>query len=100
MSDLIKELIEEFKKEKKKIEHETKKINKANKIVAKVNEEGCVEALEIRGNREAILSTICVILQRMEEYGDDSATNMAMTILTALEIRKEMDEWKSNIRFI
>ena len=92
MDDLIKELTEEFKKEKKKIEGENKKINKANKIVAKVNEEGCVEVLEIRGNTQAILSTICVILQRMEEYSDDSATNMAGIILTALEMWKEMND--------
>lgn len=92
MDNLIKELVEEFKKEKKKIENENKKINKANKIVAKVNEEGCVEVLEISGNQEAILSTICVILQNMEEYGGDSATNMAMLILAALEMRKEIND--------
>lgn len=92
MNDLIKELTEEFKKEKKKIEKKNKEINKENKIVAKVNKEGCVEVLEIRGNQEAILSTICVILQNMEEYCGDSAINMATIIRTALEMRKEMND--------
>lgn len=92
MNDIIKELTEEFKKEKKKIARENKEINKENKIVAKVNEEGCVEVLEIRGNTEAILSTICVILQNIEEYGGDSAIKMAKIILTALEMRKEMND--------
>lgn len=92
MNDLIKEITEEFKKEKKKIDRENKKTNKANKIVAKVNEEGCVEILEISGNEQAILSTICVILQNIEECGGDSATNMATIILTALEMRKEMND--------
>ena len=100
MDDLIKELVEDFKKERKKIARENKKINKSSKIVAKVNEEGCVEVLEIRGSRDAILSTICIILQNMEEYGGDSATNMATIILTALEMEKKIHEWKSNIRFI
>lgn len=92
MDDLIKEITEEFKKEKKKIERENKKINKANKIVAKVNEEGCVEVLEISGNEQAILSTICVILQKIEECGGDSARNMAMVILSSLEMREEMND--------
>lgn len=92
MDNLLKELVDEFKKEEKKYEKKGKEINKACKIAAESNEDGSVGSVEIKGNQQAILSMICIILKNMEEYGEDSATNMATIILTALEMRKEMND--------
>ena len=92
MDNLLKELVDEFKKEEKKYEKKGKEINKACKIVAESNEDGSVGSGEIKGNQQAILSMIRIILKNMEEYGEDSATNMAAIILTTLEIRKEMND--------
>ena len=91
MDDLIKELIEDFKKEKK-VEEATEKISKEAKIVAKVNKNGGVEILGVSGSKTALLSTICVILRNMEEHDEDSAEDMAKIILTVLEMEKEMHE--------
>lgn len=92
MDDLIKEVVEDFKKQENKVEKATEKISKASKIVAKVNENGGVEVLGVSGSQSALLSTICIILRRMEKYSDDSAEHMAMIILTALEMEKEIHE--------
>lgn len=92
MDNLIKELVEEFKKEQSKFKNKSEKINKANKIVAKVNKNGDVEVLGVSGNKSALLSTICLILRNMEEHSEDSAEHMAMIILTALEMEKEMHD--------
>lgn len=91
MDKLIKELVEDFKKEKK-VEEATEKINKENKIVAKVNKNGGVEILGVSGNQSALLSTICLILRNIEEHSEDSAEHMAMIILAALEMEKEMHD--------
>ncbi len=100
MDNLIKKLVEDFKKEEKKVEKESEKCNKENKIVAKVNKNGDLEILGVSGNQSALLSIICIILREMEKYSNDSAEDMAMIILTALKMEKEMYERKSNIRFI
>lgn len=92
MDNLIKELVEDFKKEKKKVEEPTEKINKEAKIVAKVNKNGGVEIFGISGNQSSLLSTICIILREMEKHSDDSAEHMAMIILTALEMDIELNE--------
>ena len=92
MDNLIKKLVEDFKKERKKNEHESEKTNKEAKIVAKVNEEGNVEVLGVSGNQSALLSTICIILREMEKHSEDSAEHMAMIILTALEMEKELND--------
>lgn len=92
MDNLIKELVEEFKKEQNNFKKKTEKLNKETKIVAKVNKRGNVEALEIVGNRTAVLSTICGILRIMAEHSDDSAERLATIILTALEMEKEINE--------
>lgn len=92
MDNLIKELVEDFKKEKNKVEEAIEKINKENKIVAKVDKNGNVEILGVSGNQTVLLSTICIILREMEKHSDDSAEHMAMVILTALEMEKEMHE--------
>lgn len=92
MDNLIKQLVEDFKKQENKIEEATEKINKANKIVAKVNKNGGVEILGVSDNQSALLYTICIILREMEKHSDDSAEHMAMIILTALEMEKEMYE--------
>ena len=92
MDDLIKKLVEEFIKENKNVDNEKKEIDKACKIVAKANEEGGIDKLEIKGNEVALLSMICTILENMEEYGNDTATNMAMIILSTLEMEKEMHD--------
>ena len=91
MDNLIKELVEDFKKEKK-LDKEVEKMNKASKIVAEVDENGCVKVLGISGSQSVLLSTICLILQEMARHSDDSAEHMAMIILTALEMRKEMEK--------
>ena len=91
MDDLIKKLVEELKEEKK-IEEATEEIDKANKIVAKVNKNGNVEVLGVSGNPSALLSTICLILREMEKHSDNTAENMAMIILTTLEMEKEMND--------
>ena len=92
MDDLIKELIEDFKKQEKKVEEATEKIDKEAKIVAKVNKNGDVEILGVSGSKTALLSTICVILSNMEKHSDDSAEDMAKIILTVLEMEKEVHE--------
>lgn len=92
MDNLIKELVEDFKKQEDKVEKHCEKLNKANKIVAKVDENGAVEILGVSGGQSALLSTICIILREMEKHSDDSAEHMAMIILTALEMGKEMHD--------
>ena len=92
MDNLIKELVEDFKKQEKKVEEATEKIDKEAKIVAKVNKNGDVEILGVSGSKTALLSTICVILSNMEEHDEDSAEHMAKIILTALEMEKEVHE--------
>ena len=92
MDNLIKELVEDFKKQEDKVEKHCEKLNKANKIVAKVDENGAVEILGVSGGQSALLSTICIILREMEKHSDDSAEHMAMIILTALEMEKEMHD--------
>lgn len=92
MDNLIKELVEEFKKEQSKFKKVSEKVSSANKIVAKVNENGDVEVLEIVGQQTAVLSTICAILKAMAKYSDDSAEHLAMVILTALKMEKELNE--------
>lgn len=92
MDNLIKELVKEFTQEKKKVEKEEKKVNKANKIVAKVNENGEVEILGVSGVKSALLATICIILKEMAKDDNDTAENMAMVILTALKMEKEINE--------
>ena len=67
-------------------------MNKASKIVANVDENGCVKVLGARGSQSALLSTICLILQEMAKHSDDSAEAMAMIILTAIEMRKKMND--------
>ena len=92
MDNLIKELVEDFKKQEDKVKKHCEKLNKANKIVCKVNENGGVEILGVSGSQSALLSTICLILREMEKHSDDSAEHMAMIILTALEMEKEINE--------
>lgn len=92
MDNLIKELIEDFKKQENKVEKEEEKISKASKIVAKVNEEGIVEVLGVNGSKSALLSTICLILHNIADHSDDSAKDMAKIILIALEMEKEMHD--------
>lgn len=89
MDELIKELVEDFKKQEDKVEKLSEKLNNANKIVAKVNEKGCVEILEVSGSLSSLLSTICLILEEMEKHSDDSAEHMAKLILTVLEMEKK-----------
>lgn len=96
MDNLIKELVEEFKKEKKEIEHESEKINNASKIVAKVNENGETEILGVDGTQSALLSTICIILEEMARHSEDSAERMAVVILVALKMIKEIEEEKND----
>ena len=91
MDELIKELVEDFKKKEKEIEHESEKTNKASKIVAKVNENGGVEVLGVSGSQSALLSTICIILKEMARHSEDSAEHMAIVILTALKMEKEIE---------
>lgn len=92
MDNLIKELVEDFKKQEKKVDKKVEKMNKASKIVANVDENGCVEVLGVSGNQSALLSTICLILQEMAKHSDDSAEHMAMIVLAALEMRKKMND--------
>lgn len=92
MDNLIKELVEDFKKQEKKVEKISEKVNNKNKIVVKVNEKGCVEVLGVSGSQSALLSSICLILQEMEKYSDNTAEHMAMIILTALEMEKKINE--------
>ena len=92
MDNLIKELVEEFKKEKKKIEKEEKKVSKANKILVKVNENGDVETFRVSGTKSSLLSTICIILKEMAKDDNDTAENLAMVILTALKMEKELND--------
>lgn len=92
MDNLIKELVEDFKKQEKKVDKKVEKMNKASKIVANVDENGCVEVLGVSGNQSALLSTICLILQEMAKHSDDSAEHMAMIVLTALEMGKKMND--------
>lgn len=89
MDNLIKELVEEFKKERGNLKKKCEKINKEAKIVAKVDEKGNLGVLEIVGQQAAVLSVICGILKAMEKYGGDSAEHMAAIILTALEMGKK-----------
>lgn len=92
MDELIKELVEDIKKQKKVVEKISEKNNKGTKIVAKVNKNGCVEILGISGSEVALLSTICLILQQMEKHCDDSAENMAMMIAKAFEMEKKKND--------
>lgn len=92
MDNLIKELVKEFKKQENKIKKESEKCDKANKIVAKVNENGDVEVLGIDGSQSSLLSTICVILKEIEKNGGGSAEHMAKVILITLEMEKEMND--------
>lgn len=92
MDDLIKQVISEFIEKNKNVDNEEKEISKECKIVAKANKEGGVDTLEIKGNTVALLSMICTILVNMEKYGNNTATNMAMIILAALEMRKEIND--------
>ena len=92
MDNLIKKLVEDLKKEEKKLDKECEKMNKASKIVANVDENGCVEVLGVSGDQSTLLSTICLILQEMARHSDDSAEYMAMIVLTALEMRKENND--------
>lgn len=92
MDNLIKELVEEFKKERGNLKKKTEKLNKEAKIVAKVDEKGNLGVLEIVGNQTAVLGAICGILKAMEKCGGNSAERMATIILTALEMEKEINE--------
>ena len=92
MDDLIKKIVTEFVKEYKNIDNEEKEIAKACKIVAEANEDGSKGTLEIKGNTVALLSMICTILLNMEKYGTNTATNMALIILAALEMEKELND--------
>ena len=92
MDNLIKELVTEFIKENKNVDNEEKEIAKACKIVCEANEEGTVGILEIKGNTVALLSMICTILVNMEKYGNNTATNLALVILSALESEKEKND--------
>ena len=92
MDDLIKKIVTEFIKEYKNVDNEEKEIAKACKIVAEANEDGSVGTIEIKGNTVALLSMICTILVNMEKYGNNTATNMAMIILSALESEKEKND--------
>ena len=92
MDNLIKKVVSEFIKEYKNVNHEEKEIAKACKIVAEANEDGSKGTLEIKGNTVALLSMICTILLNMEKYGTNTATNMALIILAALEMEKELND--------
>ena len=92
MDDLTKELDSKFIKENKNVDNEEKEIAKACKIVAEANEDGSVGTLEIKGNTVALLSMICTILVNMEEYGNNTARNLAMIILSTLEMEKEKND--------
>ena len=92
MDNLIKELVEDFKKQEKKVEEATEKIDKEAKIVAKVNKNGGVEILGVSGTQSALLSTICLVLREIEKHSEDSAEHMTMIILTALEMEKKMHD--------
>lgn len=92
MDDLIKELVDDFKKEKKKYEKKSKKINKECKIVCEANEDGSVGILHIKGNTVALLSMICTILVNMEKYGNNTATTLALIILSTLESEQEKND--------
>lgn len=92
MDNLIKELVTEFIKENKNVDNEEKEITKACKIVCEANEDGSVGTLKIKGNTVALLSMICTILVNMEKYGNNTATNLAMIILSTLEMEKEKNE--------
>ena len=91
MDDLIKELVEDFKKEKK-VEEATEKTNKEIKIVFKSDEKGDVEVLELSGQESSLLAGICAILETMEKQSSNSAEHMATLILSALEMGKEMHD--------
>ena len=92
MDDLIKKLVAEFIKENKNVNNEEKEISRECKIVAEANEDGSVGTVEIKGNTVALLSMICTILVNMEKYGTNTATNMAMIILSTLESKKEKND--------
>lgn len=92
MDDLIKKIVTEFIKEYKNVDNEEKEIAKACKIVAEANEDGSVGTIEIKGCTVALLSMICTILVNMEKYGNNTATNMAMIILSTLESEKEKND--------
>lgn len=92
MDDLIKKIVTEFIKEYKNVDNEEKEIAKACKIAAEANEDGSVGTLEIKGNTVALLSMICTILVNMEKYGNNTATNMALIILSTLEREKEKND--------
>lgn len=92
MDDLIKKIVTEFVKEYKNVDNEEKEIAKACKIVCEANEDGSVGTLEIKGNTVALLSMICTILVNMEKYGNNTATNMALIILSILESEKEKND--------
>ena len=89
MDNLIKKPASEFIEN---VDNEEKEIAKACKIVAEANEDGSVCALEIKGNTVALLSMICAILVNMEEYGNNTARNLAMIILSTLEMEKEKND--------
>ena len=92
MDNLIKELVSELKKDEQKYEDESKKINKENKIVAKVNKNGCVEVLGVSGRQSSLLASICLILKEMGKHSDDTALDMAKIILLTLEMEKEIND--------
>lgn len=92
MDNLIKELVEEFKKQEKKIGHESEKRNKENKIAVKVNKKGDVEVMAVYGSESALLSTICLIFKEMSKYSENSAEHMAMIVLSALKTEKEKND--------
>lgn len=92
MDDLIKILVTKFINENKNVDNDEKEIAKACKIVAEANEEGAIGTLEIKGNTVALLSMICTILVNMEKYGTNTSRDLALVILSCLEIGKEKND--------
>lgn len=74
------------------MDNEEKEISKECKIVCESNEEGTVGTLDIKGNTVALLSMICTILVNMEKHGNNTATNMALIILSTLESEQEKND--------
>lgn len=97
MDNLIIKPTSEFIEENKNADNEEKEISKACKIVCEANEEGTVGTLEIKGNTVTLLSMICTILVNMEKHGmekhgNNTAKNMAMIILSTLEMEQEKND--------
>ena len=89
MDDLIKELVEDFKKEK---DRKYSKDNHEVTIVAKVNKKGDVEVLGVSGKEASILSVLCLIFEKTAKQSQFSAKELAKMCYKSLEFYEGLDD--------